>query len=120
MRWVGCTQDLEEIRTRLWQLHRRFKEHNVLLVMTEKDYMRDSATMAQLSDVGALVLQSSLEIISGYGDEYAFDELLVSVAARRVSVVTKTHEPIHICSDLKAIILQFISKCFQRVQIQVS
>ncbi|KAH8933790.1 hypothetical protein BDL97_18G048400 [Sphagnum fallax] len=113
-------EDLEEIRTRLWQLHCRFKEHNVLLVMTEKDYMRDSATMAQLSDVGALVLQSSLEIISGYGDEYAFDELLVSVAARRVSVVTKTHEPVHICSDLKAIILQFISKCFQRVQIQVS
>jgi hypothetical protein len=48
-----------------------------------KDYMRDSATMAQLSDVGALVLQSSLEIISGYGDEYAFHELLVSVAAKR-------------------------------------
>ncbi|CAK9868533.1 unnamed protein product [Sphagnum jensenii] len=113
-------EDLKEIRTRLWQLHRRFKEHTVLLVMSEKDYMRDSATMAQLSDVGALVLQSSLEIISGYGDEYAFDELLVSVAAKHVSVVTKTHEPVHMCSDLKAIFLQFISKCFRRLQIQVS
>jgi tetraacyldisaccharide-1-P 4'-kinase len=29
-------EDLKEIRTRLWQLHSRFKEHNVLLVMTEK------------------------------------------------------------------------------------
>ncbi|KAG0557850.1 hypothetical protein M758_11G157600 [Ceratodon purpureus] len=78
-------ENLKEIVEVFKQLQLRFPCQRVMLVTTEKDYMRDPAVMAELGNLGdgVFVLQSTLEIIDSFGNDQAFRELLSSVCCQR-------------------------------------
>ncbi|XP_024403907.1 probable tetraacyldisaccharide 4'-kinase, mitochondrial isoform X1 [Physcomitrium patens] len=74
-------EDLKGIAEVFKQLQLRFPHQRVMLVTTEKDYMRDPAVMIELGNLGEgiFVLHSALEIVGCHGNDQSFRELLGSV-----------------------------------------
>ncbi|CAM6129779.1 unnamed protein product [Calypogeia fissa] len=60
-------KELKDISVRYFELQQRFQGTAVLLVLTEKDYVRDPAIWTSLKGVDLLVLHSSLEILPAGG-----------------------------------------------------
>lgn len=75
------SEDLKAIGEVFRELQLRFPRQRVMLVTTEKDYMRDPLVMAELRNLGdgIFVLYSALEVVDCLGNDQAFRELLNSV-----------------------------------------
>jgi tetraacyldisaccharide 4'-kinase len=75
-------EDLKEIGEVFKQLQLRYPGQRVMLITTEKDYMRDPSVMIQLGNLGdgVHVLNSALEIVDHHGsNSQLFKKLLTSV-----------------------------------------
>lgn len=77
-------EELREIGDVFKQLQLRFPCKRVMLVTTEKDYIRDPAMMIELGHMGGgvFVLHSVLEIVDQHGSNEAFKKVLTTVCSQ--------------------------------------
>ncbi|KAG6553800.1 hypothetical protein Mapa_004717 [Marchantia paleacea] len=75
------TKDLKDIEMRCLNLQQQFKDRTVLLVLTEKDFVREPLIWSTVTCAKVFILHSSLKVISTGNTLSAFRKLLTAVVS---------------------------------------